>query len=138
MGHSQGRVSANGVVSGPGTGTSDSIAAALFSPRGVSPVAISAGESILNARATDLLGIDRIKSFNRGVIRGFAKGMVPAAGSVPTPASQVATTEVNTSTRIINVIDPEMVEDYMSSSSGEKVILNTIQRNPGAVKQYIS
>ena len=40
-------------------------------------------------------------------------------------------------TRIINVIDPNMVEDYMSSSSGEKVFLNFIQRNPNAIKQVL-
>ena len=39
--------------------------------------------------------------------------------------------------RVVNVIDPAMVEDYMSSSSGEQVILNTIGRNPGYVKQIL-
>ncbi len=41
-------------------------------------------------------------------------------------------------TRIINVIDPNMVEDYMRSSSGEKVIMNFIQRNPNAIKQVLT
>jgi tape measure domain-containing protein len=41
------------------------------------------------------------------------------------------------STRIINVIDPDMVQDYMTSSSGEETIINVIQRNSGAVKQVL-
>lgn len=39
--------------------------------------------------------------------------------------------------RIINVIDPNMVREYMNSSSGEEVILNTLSRNPGAIRQII-
>lgn len=41
-------------------------------------------------------------------------------------------------TRIINVIDPSLVSDYLTSSSGEKAILNILQRNPGAVRQVIA
>lgn len=39
--------------------------------------------------------------------------------------------------RVVNVIDPSMVEDYLESSAGERTILNVIGRNPGAVKQLI-
>lgn len=40
-------------------------------------------------------------------------------------------------TRVINVIDPNLVQDYMSSSSGEKTLLNVIERNAGAIKQKL-
>lgn len=40
--------------------------------------------------------------------------------------------------RIINTLDPGMVADYLSTAAGEKVILNVIQRNSGAVKQSIN
>lgn len=39
--------------------------------------------------------------------------------------------------RIINVVDPSLVADYMQSSSGEQTIINTIQRNAGSVKQIL-
>ncbi len=42
------------------------------------------------------------------------------------------------STRVINVVDPNMVADYMSSAAGEKVLVNVIQRNAGSIKQVIS
>lgn len=40
-------------------------------------------------------------------------------------------------TRVINVIDPSLVQDYLDSPSGEEAILNVIGRNPGRVKQVI-
>jgi tape measure domain-containing protein len=39
--------------------------------------------------------------------------------------------------RILNVIDPDIVSDYMNSSSGEQTIINVLQRNAGAVKQIL-
>lgn len=40
--------------------------------------------------------------------------------------------------RILNVIDPAMVSDYLASSAGEKTILNVLQRNPVAVRQVLT
>jgi len=39
--------------------------------------------------------------------------------------------------RIVNVVDPTLVEGYLQSAAGERVILNTISRNPGQVRQLI-
>ncbi len=139
IGTKQGAVSSSGVISGPGTGISDSIAAALFDRGSVTPIAVGAGESILTAQATQMIGADQIRAWNRGIIRGFAQGRVPASApskAASAPAAAVAP-QVDASTRIVNVVDPDLVHDYMSSSSGEKVILNTIQKNPGAVKQFL-
>lgn len=43
-----------------------------------------------------------------------------------------------TGTRVINVIDPSLVQDYLDSPGGEEAILNVIGRNPGRVKQVLS
>ena len=40
-------------------------------------------------------------------------------------------------TRVINVIDPALVQDYLDSPQGEEAILNVIGRNPGRVKQVV-
>lgn len=40
--------------------------------------------------------------------------------------------------RILNVIDPGMVNDYLSSPSGEKAIVNLIRRNAGAVRSVVA
>jgi hypothetical protein len=39
--------------------------------------------------------------------------------------------------RVINVVDPSLVHDFISSSAGEKVILNTMQRNAASIREYI-
>ena len=41
------------------------------------------------------------------------------------------------SLRIINSIDPGLVADYMASAEGERVIVNTLSRNRGQVKQLL-
>lgn len=43
-----------------------------------------------------------------------------------------------TGTRVINVLDPSLVQDYMDSPAGEETVLNIIGRNPGRVKQIIA
>lgn len=40
-------------------------------------------------------------------------------------------------TRIVNVIDPNLMQDYLTSSSGEKVLVNMIERNAGSIKQVL-
>ena len=43
-----------------------------------------------------------------------------------------------TNVKIVNVIDPSVVHDYMSSSQGERVILNVLQKNPRIIQQVVS
>ena len=49
----------------------------------------------------------------------------------PTPQPQGA------GVRIVNVIDPAMAADYLTSAAGERTILNILQRNAGAVRQVL-
>lgn len=39
--------------------------------------------------------------------------------------------------RIVNAIDPDLVDNYMQSSSGERTIVNLITRNRGQIRQII-
>lgn len=39
--------------------------------------------------------------------------------------------------RVINVIDPGMMQDYLTSSSGERTLLNVIQRNASAINSTL-
>ncbi|MBB3211669.1 lambda family phage tail tape measure protein [Herbaspirillum sp. Sphag1AN] len=117
-----------GLVTGPGTSTSDSV-----------PARLSAGEYVLNAAAVKRVGVAFLQGINglstgpevAGPIRKFAAG-----GLVPAPASSPAQT-TGQSMRIVNVIDPAMAADYLTSSAGEKTILNILQRNAGAVRQVL-
>jgi hypothetical protein len=42
--------------------------------------------------------------------------------------------KVENNLRIVNVIDPSVVNDFMSSGEGERVILNVMQSNPEMIK----
>lgn len=42
-----------------------------------------------------------------------------------------------TGTRVINVLDPSLVQDYLDSAAGEETVLNIIGRNPGRVRQIV-
>lgn len=115
-----------GYVSGPGTATSDSI-----------PARLSAGEYVLQATAVSRLGVAFLDALN-GLSAGprwagprlafAAGGLVPEA---PTPQPQGA------GVRIVNVIDPALAADYLTSAAGERTILNILQRNAGAVRQVL-
>lgn len=54
---------AGGLIEGPGTGTSDSIAAVI---EDVEPVRLSNGEAVLNQEAVELVGEDFVHRVNRG------------------------------------------------------------------------
>lgn len=120
------KFASGGLVTGPGTSTSDSI-----------PARLSAGEFVMNAAAVKRVGVDFLHSINglssgprvSGHTLAFAAG-----GLVPEAPPQQAQRQA---VRIVNVIDPAMAADYLNSSSGEKTILNILQRNAGAVRQVL-
>jgi hypothetical protein len=39
--------------------------------------------------------------------------------------------------RVINVVDPNLLQDYLSTPAGERVLVNAIRRNRGAVRQEL-
>lgn len=41
------------------------------------------------------------------------------------------------SIRVINVLDKNLMQDYLTSSSGERILLNVIQRNASAIKSTL-
>ena len=117
-----------GYVTGPGTGTSDSI-----------PARLSSGEYVLRADAVRRVGIEFLHALNGGLFMprwsgqrlAFADGgLVPAVS----PATAAAPSQ---SVRIVNVIDPGMAADYLNSASGEKTILNVLSRNGSAVRELL-
>jgi hypothetical protein len=68
-------------------------------------------------------GPEAILPLRRG--RGGRLGVeMNSAPAQPAPAM---------STRIINVLDPSVVGDYLATASGERAILNVIRRNRSAL-----
>jgi tape measure domain-containing protein len=79
-------------------------------------------EFVFDAPAVDRIGVQQLESIRRGEAP-------PAAATAPTAAPAT-----NVNTRIINVIDPAIVEEYMATPEGEQVVLNLIRRNSDSLR----
>jgi hypothetical protein len=112
-----------GLVSGPGTGTSDSI-----------PARLSNGEYVMPADTVRHYGRDFMDALRamrpqreapvaRFAEGGYVDGQGGGGGG---------------GVRVVNVVDSSMVQDFLTSSAGEQVILNTIRRNRRQVSQVMA
>jgi len=129
---SNGYVDKNGIIRGPGTGTSDSINARMKFAKGKSaPIRISNKESILTEKATNYLGHDTIGALNAGKIPGFSAGRVA-------DQSARATSGVNQEQMAPVVHVPEFpkqtLEAYVGINAAE-VVAKGLRNNPGAVRE---
>lgn len=115
-----------GLVSGPGSATSDSI-----------PARLSAGEYVVRAAAVRQVGVAFLDSIN-GLSAGprFKGGELAfaAGGLVPEVKVPPAQPQMNQAVRIVNAIDPGVTHDHLQSPAGEKVIVNIIGRNARAIR----
>lgn len=102
-----------GPVSGPGTSTSDSIVARL-----------SDGEFVMPARAVRHYGVGMMERIRTGRLPKFADGGLVGGGSSGGGGGMT----------IVNVMDQSMVGDYLASSAGEKIVMNTISKNARLLK----
>lgn len=115
-----------GLVSGPGSATSDSV-----------PARLSAGEYVVRAAAVRQVGVAFLDSLN-GLSAGprFKGGELAfaAGGLVPEVKVPPAQPQMNQAVRIVNAIDPGVTHDHLQSPAGEKVIVNIIGRNARAIR----
>jgi hypothetical protein len=121
-----------GLVSGPGSATSDSI-----------PARLSAGEYVVRAAAVRQVGVAFLDSINglsswaqgprfRGGELAFAAG-----GLVPEVKVPPAQPQMNQAVRIVNAIDPGVTHDHLQTPAGERVIVNIIGRNARAIRSAL-
>lgn len=111
-----------GAVRGPGTSTSDSI-----------PTMLSDGEYVLRASAVSRLGMGFLDMLN-GISSRPLNGHFADGG----PASSVGPSQVSVNPRIVNLFDPSMLDDLLSTPRGEKTILNVIASNPLFMKAILA
>lgn len=120
------RFAGGGLVSGPGSATSDSI-----------PARLSAGEYVVRATAVRQVGVAFLDSIN-GLSAGprFKGGELAfaAGGLVPEVKVPPAQPQVSQAVRIVNAVDPGVTHDHLQSPAGEKVIVNIIGRNARAIR----
>lgn len=113
-----------GPINGPGTGTSDSILARL-----------SAGEYVIPAARVQQFGV----SFFDNIRAGRWMSLMPrfATGGLVQREAAASGTATGQHTRIVNVPSPGLLEDYVNTGNGERVILNIISRNESKVRQAL-
>jgi len=96
-----------------------------YQPAGI----VHAGEYVFSAQAVKRLGLTALDNLHRlskgapvpiGPRLGYAEGGLVESLSL----SPAAAPTVNQSVRIVNSIDPRITKDFLTSSEGEKVILN--------------
>ena len=116
--------STGGFVSGPGTGTSDSI-----------PARLSNGEFVLRAAAVRNLGVGFLSDLNRtGRVPGFSTGGLVGTAAGINPAVNIGN---NISMKAINVVDKGLLGDFIATPGGEKLLLNFIRKNGSEIKQLL-
>lgn len=112
-----------GPVSGPGGPRSDII-----------PALLSNGEFVVNARSAArfrplLEQINRPNAFqDGGNVGNITSTGAPQAEGQPQGPNGI---------RIVNVVDPAMVESFLTSSAGERVFVNVLQRNANSLRQIL-
>lgn len=97
-------------------------------------------------RMVDPLVFAGAPRYHSGGMVGLKAGEVPAilqtgeevlSRSDPRNAANGGANGGGSGYRIVNVLDPALVSNYLESSAGEKTVLNVIQRNPSQVRQLI-
>ena len=119
-----------GEVRGPGGPRSDSINARL-----------SNGEFVVNAQAT-ANNKPLLEAINAGQDVTAQRKQTAAAGaaavSAATAPTMVGATPVEIKQRIVNVLDPAIVGDWMQSPEGEEQWVNMMQRNGDTLRSIAS
>lgn len=82
---------------------------------------------------------ERLKKFIRKLFWKVVPAWIIAdGGAVPTSTTDgtgCAVHDINTgkNLKIINVLDPNIIKEYFSTSEGKKKVINILERNPGLV-----
>ena len=137
-----------GIISGPGTGTSDSILAAYLSSKGATPIRVSDGESIITEEGTKALGEDFIHMLNKtGKLPRFNTGAVAEnqgiLASSAKPAQQAAAAvspAINNrnETTIVNAIDSSsVVSAALETPAGGRAIMNYMRANKSKLSRIL-
>ena len=89
-------------------------------------------EYVMDADTVRRIGVDNLDAMRSG-----AAMVQQPSGPVVSGGAGASTQNVN-QTRIINVIDPGMVADWMNTPEGEKAVLNIIRNNSDTMRQTVN
>lgn len=98
---------------------------------------VHGNEYVMDSASVNRLGIgnlDALRSGAASVQQNYTTNTTTTPAGAPNGQSAGNSPSQQGNTRIINVIDPSLVADYMSSSEGEAIFLNVIRNNSDTVK----
>lgn len=87
----------------------------------------------LSALADSVPGFRTGGSFTVGRFHDYTQPQQPVAS-----ATRPEATQGEGGVRIINVIDPSLVSDYLTSPEGERVLVNVLRRNKSAMREVVA
>ena len=134
-----------GHITGPGTSTSDSIPAMLSDGEFVNRAAVVKQPGALgflhdfNKRGMAALADWAPTYHNTGGLAGVPAPAMPS----PTLGTRMADPSADQEAaggrnlRIMNIVDPELVKDFMNSAEGDQVYINQVKRNTSVVKSLL-
>ncbi|ANF70226.1 phage tail protein [[Haemophilus] ducreyi] len=128
-----------GFISGPGTGTSDSI-----------PARLSNGEFVVRAASVQKYGVGFLHAINRGHLRKYATGGLVSAPSMPSYNEPTLTHEMQNGTagqqavaspvniqQILAVDSAELFTAGINTVAGERAVMTVIRANKQTLKQEL-
>jgi hypothetical protein len=115
------------------------------------PIMATAREFMQPVAAVDYYGVGfmeqvRRRMFPRDLAHALAGGTLPRipssyrladGGQVPGQAPQTTVKSGDTKLRVINVLDKNMVGDFLTTADGETAIINMIRRNGNTIRTII-
>lgn len=102
------------------------------------------GEYVMPQESVNRYGIDFMRSIHAGTLPRYAEVSAPAGLAAPRysfaeggyardalPATQIGL-------RVINLVDPALLDDYLESPDSDRTFLNKISRNKSAIRALVS
>jgi tape measure domain-containing protein len=93
-------------------------------------------EFVMNAAATERIGVNNLQALQSGAaaVQGVPTQSA-GNGGASNGGNGNNSTNINVPVKVINVIDPSEALAAMQTEAGQKLILNVIERNPGAIRR---
>lgn len=95
-------------------------------------------EFVMNASTTSRVGVANLQALQSGAATIQGGPSTGKGGSSVGNGGNEQSTNVQVPVKIVNVIDPQEALNALNSAAGERLILNTIERNPNTVRKLVS
>ncbi|MGC4077274.1 MAG: phage tail length tape measure family protein [Rubrivivax sp.] len=85
-----------------------------------------------------MVAVQGWQGYSDGGLVGFTSQPAATSAMKALPMPDTIVKGGDTSLRVVNLLDPGLLDDWVNSSSGERTMVNWIRRNRGAVRQLLA